>query len=330
MADGIGYSPLDIQGAVGFANSVVPDYARQQLLQRQAAVNERTIAMQQQQEARLTAAQQAKNAALAQQQQQVEELLRDPSPTNMFNYAMRNPGVANEAKATWDTMDTATRKAKFQEASEIYTLGLRDPKAAAAALRARHNPGDPQDEDDEAMAALLEGDEASVKRAWALMNIHTMAASDDPEKFAAEASKFWKPAYKEVGDVIVDENTGEAFLGPYQKVTPGPAGFYPHETPPGFRILGGGTALAPAAAAPDGGGAPAGPGEVVGTTPGGTPVTGGQDNNTGLKIVTSDRWKPGTVAYVTRSQQEYAKVPNGAFYIDPKGNFRGPKGGGAK
>lgn len=274
MADVQGYSPLDIQGAIAWGRNAVPDYAARQLAEREMAVREGTLGYQQQQESRLTAKQQADAAALAEQRSQAEAMLRDPSPTNLFNYAVRNPGVANELKASWEMQDTATRHKNFDEMASTYAMALRDRKKAAEYFRGRSTAGDERDDEDEAMADLLDSDKPEEwRKAYADMGLKTMIASGDMAKFEETMRKYYIPEYSDIagGDLIVEKNWGDVGLNPYGKVTPGPAGFYPYAQPGGIPVFGGGTTQA--------GGATATPTTPTGTTP---TRTGGGVRSMGL------------------------------------------------
>lgn len=263
MADVVGYSPLDMQGAIAYARNAVPDYAAQQLRERQIAVNERNAFAQEQEQRRLSAVQQAKQEAMAKYQQDVLGLQADPSPTNIANFMLRNPDAATAAKDAFSTKTTEEQRREFQEMGETYTLALRDPKKAGQRMLTRGTSGLVADEDDKEIARLLMSDNpAEVKEGMAQVGMGTFLATGDPAKFMEAYKQFNLPDIQEFanGKLFFDKNTGRWFKSPYAPIEATPAGFYKYGNV-NLPTVGGATQVGGAPAGPDTGGV-ATPGRV--------------------------------------------------------------------
>ena len=301
-------SPIGLSAEAINMKNLVPDFAAQNLAQRE-------LMLRGMQEQRLTAENATKAQRLAQYQTELVELQGITDPTKrteaVSRFMMKWPEFSNETKGAHEVGEAGRKTARVERMGGVIEAMEFNP-ARAIELMEENVAANPNDTlAKQALDDFRSGDPARINAAKTFANI-ALSKAMGLDNYA-ERLGGGKPGPLEVEHKYIQrvgkEGEAEALITSKAR---GP--LVPMMDEAGRTI--GVTRLGnlPEFGAPAGKTAPtqAAPGQISGLTSQGTPVVQGpKDEATGLVTVISPNWAPGEFAYVTRSKQEFDKVPSG-------------------
>jgi hypothetical protein len=309
-------NPMGLAAEAANFSKLFPDFAAQELQRRELAL--RAL-----QEQRLGAENATKAQRLAEYQADVLKLQSEPTDENVARHMMKWPDFANENKIAHDVKGAAKTKRSVERIGAIASAMDANPDLATTLLQesvsSAATAGEKPDPlADQILADWQSGDPTRRKAAKAAIRVKMAEALGPKDYYEATTGKdagglekdvrFLEDRYPDkVAPFLRTKTEGQQIIG-YSNGQPVrvSVGSLPE--------FGG----APAPVAPP----PAAPGKVTGVTAAGTPVEQGpKDKATGLVTVTSEKWRPGEFAYLTRSKQEFDKVPSGARFYAPDGKL---------
>lgn len=196
---------------------LVPDYAQQQLQQREMNMLEA-------QERRLAAAAQQEQEQIRINQQRdgafraaTEAVMVDPNPDAIARLAIQFPEKAEELKKGWELMDVGKRQSELQQMGEAYGAAMNGKYDIAAGVLRKRVEADKaaglDDPIDNAILAALEsGDPVQQKAALGQMG-YALAALAGPEKFSGAVKDLMGDPQGKTSPFMVEYNDRVAQFG---------------------------------------------------------------------------------------------------------------------
>lgn len=257
-------SPFDLGSAIQAGQSLVPDFATQELQRRQIAAQEATTALNRDKFVAEQAALAKEAEKLALWQEEFEKVTANPSAAGYARLIALNPDLAEQAKAAHGLMESDQQQSELTAMGSIYAAGKAGNYGLAARqLRQRveaDNAAGTPDEIDQAILAEFESGDPERQRAALGQVGFAVASIVGPERFsAAYGALDTEDEISIVNGVAINKRTGEALWqspsGPV--VTDGLGNLVQLDPISGIPIAApGGAQAAPAPAAPQAAPAP--------------------------------------------------------------------------
>ena len=296
MADIPNYGALIASG-----QQLVPDFALQQLRERQVAVQETEAGVNAQRVAAQVAEAQREAAEQQAYQAAVAEYTQRPTMEGLAQLMVRFPSMSEAARRSFQSLDETRQRSDFQTMAQIHdALRNNRPDLARTYLQRRiqaaRTSGQEVDPSEQAMLDAVQSSDPQ-QLAYARDVARRMTAiMAGPEQFDSVYGVD-RPRYTTgaPGSIFLEENTGAVSQSPVPQIISGPGGVYERPPVAGVPLLGG---VASLQGAPAPSGAPpvaTGVGAFSVISSPGAPRDGGRRVHAGWDIMptTQDRgWRP--------------------------------------